>query len=195
MFAFNFHAPEDLVTGDCVTWVQGSVDEFYGFTEMKNPAWSSPVCMEDVSGCEPSCIGYLPEPRSLDSATLNNDYSMEMLEASLVAVENATIGYSTSCDFNGNGQIDFDDSEENNCKRNCEANYDCWVLEDYKNYFQFTVHVGEGKIAVILQGVVAFDPLEHEGETVSYIGGIVKHLSFARPPWQLYPRNEDDFVF
>lgn len=193
IFAFNFHAPEDLVPGDCITWVQGSVYEFYGFTELKNPNWSSPVCLEGSPGCQPACIDYLPEPFVLDNATLSDNYAMEMLESSLVSLENAVIGYTQSCDFTGNGQIDNPD--ERACKRACEDSYDCWVLEDYKDYFQFTAHVGNAKISVVLQGVVPFNPVEHQGESITYVAGLVKHLAFARPPWQMYPRNKDDFLF
>lgn len=195
LFAFNFHAPDDLVTGDCVTWFQGGSNDFYGFTELKNPAWSSPVCLEGAAGCQPSCMDYLPEPFVLDAATLSNDYTMEGLESSLVAVENGTIGFSQSCDFDGNGQIDYEDQAEKECKYDCQDEADCWVLEDYKDYFQFTVHVGSGELALVLQGVVAFNPLEHEGENLSYVAGTIKHLSFGGPPWMLYPRNEGDFQF
>ncbi len=193
IYAFNFHAPENLRTGDCITWLEGGQDDFYGFTELKNPAWSDPYCRPDVAGCPPACENLLPEPVELDAATLSDDFAMEQLESGLVALRNVVIGQHRECDTNGNGQIDFDIQEENDCKRQCERDPNCWVLESYHEYFQFTVNKEGAEMAVVLRGVVAFDPLEHEGETVGYVAGVVKDLSFGGPRWILLPRNSDDF--
>ncbi len=193
VYAFNFHAPEDLRTGDCITWLEGGQDDFYGFTELKNPAWSDPYCQPDVAGCPPACENLLPDPVELDAATLTDDFAMEKLESGLVALRNVVVGQHRSCDRNGNGQIDFDIQEENDCKKDCERDPDCWVLENYHQYFQFTVDKDGGEMAVVVQGVVAFDPLEHEGETIRYLAGVVKDLSFGGPRWILLPRNSDDF--
>jgi hypothetical protein len=193
IFSFNFHAPEDLETGDCIEWLQGGSNDFYGFTELKNPAWSPPACLEGSEGCQPACLDFLPEPLVLDAQTLGDDYSMEMLEGSLVAVQGGTIGMAESCDFNGNGQIDFEDAAEKQCKYDCDDDPGCWLLESYRDYFQFTVSIGNAEIAVVTRGVVAFEPLEHQGETLQYVAGTIKHLSFGGPPWIMSPRNEDDF--
>lgn len=193
IFAFNFHAPDDLQTGDCITWLQGGSNDFYGFTELKNPAWSNPVCAEGQQGCQIACLDFLPEPRVLDAQTLNDPYAMEMLESSVVAVEGGIIGMVESCDFNGNGQIDYDHDEEKQCNYDCQDDPQCWLLESYRDYFQFTVSIGSAEIAVVTRGVVAFDPLEHQGETITRVAGTVKHLSFGGPPWILNPRDEDDF--
>ena len=193
IYAFNFNSPEGLRTGDCLLWFQGGQDDFYGFTELKNPAWSDPVCDPNQSGCMPACTAFLPAPAVLDATTMDDDLSMEKLESSLVAVENGVVGRMEVCDKNDNGQIDFDNPEENDCKRSCERDPGCWVYESYSDYYQFTVNVDGAEVAVTLQGVVAFDPRDHQGETISYVAGTLKHLSFGGPPWIVMPRNSDDF--
>ncbi len=193
MYAFNFNSPEGLRTGDCLMWFQGGQDDFYGFTELKNPAWSDPVCAPDQAGCMPACTAFLPEPRVLDADTIGDDLAMEELESSLVAVENGVVGQVRVCDANDNGQIDFDIPEENDCKRTCERDPNCWVYESYTDYFQFTLNVDGTEVAVMLQGIVAFDPRDHQGESISYVAGTLKHLSFGGPPWIVMPRNSDDF--
>ena len=59
--------------------------------------------------------------------------------------------------------------------------------------FWNTVNLGGAEIAVVTRGVVTFDPLMHQGQTIGYIAGTLKHLSFGGPPWILQPRDEDDF--
>ncbi|MCD6499189.1 MAG: hypothetical protein J7M25_12935 [Deltaproteobacteria bacterium] len=193
IYAFNFNSPENLRTGDCITLLQGGEDDFNGFTELKNPAWSDPTCIDGQAGCPPACAQFLPEPLVLDGATIRDDFAMEKLEASLVAVQNVTVGHSARCDTNGNGQVDYDVPEEKQCKFDCEDDPACWVYETYTQYFQYTVDVDGQELAVVTQGVVPFDPNEHEGETISYIAGTLKQLSFGGPPWILLPRTADDF--
>jgi hypothetical protein len=39
VFAYNYTTPLNLQEGDCLTQMDGSVDEFYGFTELGKPTW------------------------------------------------------------------------------------------------------------------------------------------------------------
>ena len=39
VFAFNFNTPLNLQEGDCLVQVDGTVDEFYGYTELNKPHW------------------------------------------------------------------------------------------------------------------------------------------------------------
>jgi len=39
MFVYNYSTPVNLQEGDCLTQVDGTVEEFYGFTEMNKPVW------------------------------------------------------------------------------------------------------------------------------------------------------------
>jgi len=193
VYAFNFNSPENLRTGDCITLLQGGEDDFNGFTELKNPAWSDPTCIDGQAGCPPACEQFLPDPVMLDGATILDDFAMEKLEASLVGAQHVTVGHTVHCDSNGNGQVDYDIAEEKNCKFDCEDDPDCWVYETYTQYFQYTVNVDGSELAVVTQGVVPFDPNEHQGETISYVAGTLKQLSFGGPPWILLPRTADDF--
>ena len=129
-----------------------------------------------------------------DWRTILDDYEMEMREASLVTVRNAVLGTHQVCDTNGNGQLDWDIPAEADCSDDCGDDAGCYVYENYADYFQFTVNVDGAEIAVVTRGVVIFDPLENPGQTISSITGVVKHLSFGRPPWTIQPRSDDDFV-
>lgn len=39
VFAYNYSTPLNLQEGDCLTQLDGDVDEFYGFTELNKPTW------------------------------------------------------------------------------------------------------------------------------------------------------------
>ena len=39
MFVYNYSTPLNLQEGDCLTQLDGTVEEFYGFTEMSKPVW------------------------------------------------------------------------------------------------------------------------------------------------------------
>lgn len=39
VFAFNFSTPANLYEGDCLVQLDGSVDEFFGYTEIGKPTW------------------------------------------------------------------------------------------------------------------------------------------------------------
>lgn len=191
VYAYNFNTPENLFTGDCITFFQGGAEEFFGFTELKNPAWSDPVCLDEE--CTPACVDLTPPPVLLTAAMIRNDFTMEMLEAAVVAVEDAVVGHGLACDTNGNGSVDWEIDEERDCYYDCSDDPSCWSLESYSDYFQYTVNVNGAEIAVVTRGIVNFDPLENEGSVISYIAGTIKHLDFGGPPWILQPRNEEDF--
>lgn len=81
VYMFTFSRPDDIVRGDTLSRLSGTVDEFLGFTEMQNPAFT-------VSGS-----GVVPPPTVLDCNTdvLAGGLAMERYEAGLVEVADADI--------------------------------------------------------------------------------------------------------
>lgn len=193
LYVYNFHTPEGMVRGDCLLSLTGTIEEFQGFTEMKNPFWEIDCDPADPSCASPRCVDLLPDPVVLDATTMGDGFAMEGLEAGLVVLEHAVLASEfRSCDLNGNGAISG--SDEWNCQSDCGDDPSCVVLETYQTYFQFTVHKDGQEINVVTRGTLDFDPEAHLGEEITRIVGTVRHLDFGHPPWTLLPRDEADFV-
>jgi hypothetical protein len=189
-YMYNFNTPEDLMRGDCLLELTGTVEEFQGFTEMKNPFWV--VDVDAAQPAEPRCADLLPAPTELTAAMLADDLTMEGLESSLVTISGATLATELrSCDLNGNGAIGNPD--EWDCSEACGDDIDCVVLESYQTYFQWSVHKDGAELNVVTRGVVEFDPEENLGVPITRLTGTLRHLDFGRPQWTLEPRDENDF--
>jgi hypothetical protein len=192
LYVYNFHTPEGMERGDCLTSLTGTIQEFQGFTELKNPFWQVDCDPSDPACSTPRCTDLLPPPVLLDSATLEDDFAMEGLEAGLVELRDViTASEYRSCDLNGNGAISGD--AEWDCQRDCGDDPACVVLESYETYFQWTVTKDGREINVVTRGTLEFDPREHLGEPLRRITGTLRHLHFGRPPWTIIPRDDADF--
>jgi len=189
-YMYNFHTPEDLIRGDCLVELIGTVEEFQGFTELKNPFWVVDVDPDEPD--TPRCADMLPAPTELTAAMLTDDHTMEGLESSLVTITGATLATEfRSCDLNGNGAIGNDD--EWDCSSDCGDEIDCVVLESYQTYFQWSVNKDGQELNVVTRGVIDFDPEENLGLQITRLTGTLRHLDFGRPQWTLEPRDDNDF--
>jgi len=190
VYMYNFNTPESLLRGDCLLELTGTVEEFQGFTEMKNPFW-----VVDVDPNQPSvprCADLLPAPTELTAAMLTDDHTMEGLESGLVTISGATLATELrSCDLNGNGAIGG--TQEWNCSSDCGDEIDCVVLESYQTYFQWSVNKDGQELNVVTRGVIEFDPEENLGLQITRLTGTLRHLDFGRPQWTLEPRDDNDF--
>lgn len=199
LYVYNFSTPEETSRGDCILWLQGGIDEFQGFTEMKNPLWEVDRCKNGDSFCtigRPKCTSFLPQPVEITPTMLGNLLSMEKLESALVEVRNVTASREfRRCDANGDGVIDYAIPEEKNCKYDCGDEVGCVVKEDYDIYFTWTVDVGGIEVGVVSRGLVPFDPEDEAnlGVSIYRIRGTLKHLDFGSPAWILLPRDAADF--
>lgn len=192
LYVYNFNTPEELEVGDCLLELTGTIQEFQGFTEMKNPFWIVDCDPEDPACQTPRCLDLLPAPVSLDATLMADQHTMEGLEAGVVEITDAAIASEVrSCDLNDNGALSGDD--EWACSRECGDDIDCFVEENYRTYFQWTVHKGAFEVNVVSRGTLEFDPEQHLGETVTRITGTLRHLDFGRPPWTIEPRDDSDF--
>ncbi|HUT79398.1 MAG TPA: hypothetical protein VM285_16995 [Polyangia bacterium] len=78
IYVYTFSRPE-LEIGSRVTRLRGTVDEFYGFTELSFPSWKT----EGTAA--------VPEPVAIDSANDGLDSALEPFESSLVEVRDVTV--------------------------------------------------------------------------------------------------------
>jgi hypothetical protein len=198
LYVYNFSTPEETSRGDCILSIQGAIDEFQGYTEMKNPLWEVDRCETGDAFCtvgEPKCTAFLPDPVEITATTLGNQLAMEKLESALVEVRNVTSSTEfLRCDANGDGVIDYAIPEEKNCKYDCGDEIGCVVKEDYDIYFTWTVDVGGVEVGVVSQGIVPFDP-EAEGNLglpIYRVRGMLKQLDFGAPEWIILPRDARD---
>ncbi|MFH2008853.1 MAG: hypothetical protein ABI333_19855 [bacterium] len=191
MYIYNFNTPEDLMVGDCLLELTGTIQEFQGFTELKNPFWV--VDVDDTNPTAPRCADLLPTPVTLDASLLGNDHAMEGFEAGIVTITDATLATEfRACDLNGNGALSG--SDEWDCSEACGDEIECVVLESYQTYFQWSVWKDGREVNVVTRGVIDFDPEANLGLQISRITGTLRHLDFGRPAWTIEPRDDDDFV-
>lgn len=184
VFAFNFSTPLNLQLGDCLVQLDGTVEEFYGYTEMSKPAWKKgdqkfcaakalqagvAACAADVATCRLRVEELANTPVKLTTYTVTEGgktFSVwdtgraERFEAGLVMVENLTMfSYAATCDKNGDGLADFANTKEGDCMRACQKDTTCIIQESYNQYNQWTVLFTDGakapqRVAVITAGAL-----------------------------------------
>lgn len=200
LFAFNFNTPAGVRVCDKLKTLGGIVGEFYGYTELSYPSWT-----RDLEWPRPERPGpaecLVPEPVEITRALLDDGAAMESLEAGLIQVSGGQITPRfEDCDFNDNGDIEWDTPEET-CADDCAAALDCSELTQYRTYGQFSVATPgataaeRGKIQVLTREAIPdFDALAHAGETVALIRGTLSQVEFLDVPWILEVRCRDDLV-
>lgn len=80
MYVYAFSRPEGLSEGDRISQLNGSVQEYYGFTELGFPSW-----IASENGLQ------LPDPYLITESQLDDDDVMEMYESRLVRIQNGVI--------------------------------------------------------------------------------------------------------
>jgi len=79
IFVYSHNYP-DLQAGTRITKLSGSIEEFYGFTELSYPTWR-----------EAAELVAVPDPVLITADLVDNDDAMEQYEGALVEVDNVTI--------------------------------------------------------------------------------------------------------
>ncbi|HSN98661.1 MAG TPA: hypothetical protein VLS89_10270, partial [Candidatus Nanopelagicales bacterium] len=140
LYAFNFRTPPFMRVCDRVEYLAGTVNEFFGSTQIAFPSFwvSFPVEGEE---CE------VPEPNVIDAGIIANSLEMEKLESGLVRISGyhvaANFGKNkaepseldpevfvfaadrSNCDLNDDGQVDFESPTEGPCSDQCTQNPEC----------------------------------------------------------------------
>ena len=202
IYVYNYRLPPGLRVCDRITELRGTVSEFYGFTELNFPSWTSLPWYKDKAPC------YVPDPTVLTPAMVKDHNTMESLESGLVRIMDVTTGdLPQNCDFNNDGKVNYcsSDTSDPECKCSTNCTYDpfCTDSLNFRQYSQWAavIHDTKGgnltKIWVISQQAMPnFDPFQDGGRRhISSITGTLKEFKYLRPyPWIIEVRCPDDIV-
>ena len=165
----NVDETVSLPVGALIESANGSVFEFFGFTEMSFPTFHPVYEKKDGKSVVKVDTSLIPEPKDVGDILNNND-EMEKREASLVTVKNVSVAW-----FNEND--------------NSFIEYSQFPLEtsDGKTIMAQTLYTAP------LFNAIAEKP--EEGNTTHHYNftGILKQHTSARPStWILVPRDMND---
>lgn len=198
LYLYNYSTPERTRVCDRLVRLDGIMSEYFGFTELNFPSWE----IERWEGEPGDGTCPVPEPKVLDSAAIEDVLGTEAYEGGLVRVENVQVGAMRDCDLNGDGYVNGPNAglcdPECECSQNCEQDAGCTELIQLANYGQWTVRLdgGQGAKLIVLSPATVpdFDPVEHSGETIGVLTGVLESINFLDPPWILVPRCPADLV-
>ncbi|RYE92268.1 MAG: hypothetical protein EOO75_07090, partial [Myxococcales bacterium] len=89
LFVFNFGLPEGVLVCDRVTQLSGTMDEFFGYTEMNFPSFEVEPFDTREEATTPNKLCRVPEPFVIQPADASDDGVLERYEGGLVRVRNA----------------------------------------------------------------------------------------------------------
>lgn len=204
LFAFNFSTPPGMRVCDRVTYLAGTLTEFFGFTELSFPSFQ----LEYPGEGEPCRV---PEPTVLTPELIVNSVAMEKLESALVRIEgyyvpsklgsklaigNIFAADKTNCDLNGDGQVDYANAAEGSCANAClEQEDDCSEWTSYSARGNYKVHNKKGSVIQIQTGTVPlFNPTAHRGELLGSVTGTLRNFSGGSLNWTVETRCPDDLA-
>lgn len=145
------------------------------------------------------------------ASIINDATRMQQFQSALVRLEHVTIAKNfgpnlaknnvfsddaSSCDFNGDGQIDFQSADEGSCAAVCDKDPNCseWTAFSARG----DVKVSRGSAATMLKiatgTVTGFDPVASRGQTIDSITGTLRKFSGGTLNWTLETRCADDLV-
>jgi hypothetical protein len=205
MYAFNFSTPAGMRVCDQVTYLSGTLNEFFGFTELSFPSYKVAFPLKGPDG-KPICE--VPEPFVIDGKAIANPVTMEKHESGLVRLEGFHVAKhfgpkpapknvfteGSSCDLNGDGQVDFASQLEGSCANACDADIECseWTAFSARGNYRVT----DGKTSIQIQtGTVAtFDPTANPGTVLDAVTGTLRNFSGGSQNWTIETRCPDDLV-
>jgi hypothetical protein len=208
LFAFNFSTPPGMRVCDRVTYLAGTANDFFGFTELSFPSYRVDPLFEGKGICP------VPEPALLTTGTIFNGVAMEKLESSLVRLKGFHIAHhfgpklalknvfgapmvvsdQSSCDFNGDGQVDFMSMDEGSCSAACDSDPECSEYTSFSARGSVKVTDGNAKIVIQTGAISGFDPLGNRGKTLDSMTGTLRNFSGGTLNWTVEARCPDDLV-
>jgi hypothetical protein len=204
MFAFNFSTPPGMRVCDRVSYLSGTVNEFFGFTELSFPSFSLDYPVEGKEPCE------VPTPNLINAAKLASSVEMEKIESSLVRIEgyhvaanfgpkpvvnNVFAPDSSNCDLNGDGQVDFTLKSEGSCSDACSKNPECSEWTSFSARGNYKVSKGPNDMIQIQTGAVSgFDPVANKGLPLDSVTGTLRNFSGGSLNWTIETRCPDDLA-
>ncbi|KYF80113.1 hypothetical protein BE11_14865 [Sorangium cellulosum] len=202
LFAYNFNTPANMRVCDRLEYLAGTVNEFFGFTELSFPSYEI-ARVEEGEACE------VPEPALLDGRTIADAGAMERLESGLVRVEGVHISKNfgprpardnvfapeqSNCDLNGDGQVDFESAAEGRCANACSRDPECSEWTSYSARGNYKVTDGSTMIQIQTGTVSEFDPTSHRGQALGAVTGTLRNFSGGSLNWTIEARCPDDLV-
>jgi len=213
LFAFNFNTPWGMRVCDRVTYLSGTMSEFYGYTEMGFPSFKLDRWYPDEGEC------LVPEPNLIvDTMLADSDVAtamLEPLEASLVRLENVRIASkfgpelvllnspsanASNCDFNGDNKLDFDtpNNPEMTCSTVCFNDPECSEWTSFATRGSVRMMVGASKLGIQVNTstVTGFNAYQAKDKiAIRALTGTLRHFSGGDLNWTLETRCIDDLVY
>jgi hypothetical protein len=207
VFAFNFNTPAGMRVCDRITYLAGTANDFFGFTQLSFPSYQVSFFLDGQGTC------LVPEPAVLDAPTIHDPTAMQRLQSSLVRIQNFKIASklgpnlvknnvfgsdASNCDFNGDGAIDFAGAE-GTCASLCDtADGDCSEWTAYLNRGEFNMTLGNGPNDPIIKAqvgtVAGFDPRAYRGQVIGSLTGTMSKFSGGKLNWTIEARCPDDLA-
>lgn len=217
VFAFNFSAPPHLSVCDRVTTMTGTASDFFGFTELGFPTWST----EEYDPKHRACL--VPEPFVFTPAGLADIGTKLKNQSALVRVitqdkMSVHVGShfgknfpdkdlkltedATNCDFNKDGKVDFNADPEKTCAANCAADLECTEYSNYaaQSSYRLVVELANdtggktsGTIQVDSSATARVDPLALRGKPIKSFTGTLRYFS-GGAQFTIEARCEDDII-
>lgn len=204
LYAFNFSTPPGMQVCDRVTYLAGTLSEFFGFTELNFPSYKlDPLFVGQEDKCE------VPEPTVLTPELIASDSEMEALESSLVRVEgfqvpahfgpglivnNLPAAGASSCDLNGDGKVDFESDAEGSCSKACDADLECSEWTSFVARGNYKIHKDSTVIQVQTDGAQLFNPTISPSLVLTAVTGSLRNFSGGNLNWTIEARCTDDVV-
>jgi hypothetical protein len=204
IFAFNFSTPAKMRVCDHVTYLSGTINEFFGFTELSFPSFELDPLLEGQTCTK------IPEPTLINAARLASAVAMEKIESSLVRIEgyhvaanfgpklvenNAFAADTSNCDLNNDGQIDFNDKFEASCSNECSKDPECSEWTSYSARGNYKVSRAPNEMIQIQTGTVPdFDPVDNKGLLLDAVTGTLRNFSGGTLNWTIETRCPDDLA-
>lgn len=218
LFVYDNDVPGAATQCDRLVRLEGTVTEFYGFTELVSPRYQvdSSRPTHEVDRGDSDCP--IPEPAEIDEAMLADPWSataaLEKLEASLVRVLGARVARffgpgdaeggafaerRSNCDLDGDGDVDFTTPENGEalCAAACSRTPDCSEWTSYRVHSAFRLVVGDSPLGIQVDAsaVPEFDPEASRGLQLVSVTGTLRHFSGGTLNWTIEPRCLDDIVY
>jgi hypothetical protein len=213
VFMFTFSAPQRLGVCDRLRSLQGTATDFFGYTEVGFPTWTTESWDPKVRNC------LVPEPTPLKVTDLKDLPTLFRNESGLVRVESkggvtvrvgkhfgpgkpAAPDYlaqdaASNCDLNGSGKIEFSDPNEAKCSNACTADVECSEFTNFLAQSNFALVVSDGtttnKAQVNASADAEFDPVLAKGQPIRSFSGALRYFSGGQQ-FTIEARCADDVI-
>lgn len=202
LFVFNYATPYGTRICDELSSLSGVLVEFFGFTELSFPSFRIRQ-VNDMTKCR------VPAPVVLAPEIVSEGVEMERLESALVEARgckvpkffgqepavDAQFGPNrSSCDLNGDGQVDFLSPAEATCSGLCNADDECTEYTSFDARGNFKVRCEGGVIQLNLNAAPEIQPRSLKGQSLGIVRGTLRNFSGGDLNWTLEARCPDDVV-